>query len=311
MRYGFQLPQVGGDVDGPSVARFARRMEALDYHTLWAWHHVVIPREVRTPYPYSPTGEFFPGKMPNFLDNLGLLTFVAAVTEKVRLGTAILNLAYPHPLMLAKAIATMDLLSGGRVTLGVAAGWLKEEFHALGIPYEERVARAEECLRILVEVWTKEEPNFEGRFHRAVGIKCAPRPVQRPHPPILVGGHTRRAFRWIAENGAGWLAPHLPEEKLARLLQELREMVAARGRDPAALEVWASAPLSITDSPVSGERKTFIGSPEQIAQDVFQYRRMGATALRLAPTYGPGRLETSAMLELAERFARDVMPLVA
>lgn len=311
MRYGFQLPQVGGDIDGPGVIRFARRLEALGYHTLWAWHHVVIPREVRTPYPYSPSGEFVLAKMPNFLDNLHLLTFAAAVTQRIRLGTAILNLAYLHPLAVAKALSTLDLLSGGRLTVGVAAGWLKEEFRALGIPFEERVPRASECLRILMEVWTRDDPNFKGQFYGAVGIKTSPRPVQRPHPPILVGGHARRVFRWIAEFGAGWMAPSLSKEETALRVRELKEIVAAAGRDPGPLEVCAGAHLDILDRAQAGERKPFSGSAEQIAQDIVDYQKAGVTSLRLYPSYGPGRLETSFMLETAERFAQEVVPLVA
>lgn len=311
MLFGCHIPQFGAKVDGPSVARFARRVDELGYDALWVSHHVVIPSDVRTPYPYSPSGEFGLAKAPNFHDALSLLAFAAAVTRRVRLGTAALNLAFVEPLATAKAIATLDVLSGGRTTVGVVAGWLKEEFAVMGIPYDTRVPRAEESLRVMLEAWSRDEPNFRGRFFNATGIKATPHPAQRPHPPILVGGHSPRAFRWAATYGTGWMAPGLPKTELARLIAGFKNAAETLGKDPATFEVSAGVALVMTDSPGPRERMPFTGAAEQLAEDVAEYTKMGVTSLRFSPSLRGEGPEPATMLEMAERFARDVIPLVS
>ncbi len=249
MQLGVTLPQFGRFAAVPDVpnriARVATLADRLGYDVLWTAEHLVLPYAIRTPYPY---GERFPFPVTEpFLDVVSTLSYVAALTRHVRLSSSVMVLPYRHPVVLAKELATLDVLSGGRLMVGVASGWLAEEFAMLGVPFHERGARMDEYLEVLRVLWTEEHASFHGRFVHLDDAAAFPKPVQRPHPPFWIGGG-RAAFARIARLGAGWIARPYPSlDDLAAAIAALRDRVAREGRDPATIGVAAGAAAGSLD----------------------------------------------------------------
>jgi len=240
MRFGVTLPQFGplaatADV-AARIARTAVLADRLGYDVLWTAEHFVLPYAMRSRYPYAPAFPFPPAAP--FLDVVSTLSWVAALTSRIRLSSSVMVLPYRHPVVFAKELATLDVLSGGRVLVGVAPGWCAEEFAMLGVPADERGARMDEYLEAIRALWTTDPVVFRGRFVQVDGAAFFPKPLQRPHPPIWIGGGTAKTFARIARVGAGWIAPPYPSlEALADAIGRLRRTVEAHGRDPAEIGV--------------------------------------------------------------------------
>ena len=239
MRFGVPLPQFGPQAAGADVsariARVATTADRLGYDVLWTAEHLIFPREITTPYPY---GDRFPFPTTSpFLEVVATLSYLAALTRRIHLSSSVMVLPYRHPVVLAKELATLDVLSGGRVLVGVAAGWLAEEFDMLGVPFRERGARMDEYLDVLRLLWTEERVSFRGRFVQLDEAAFFPKPVQKPHPPIWIGGG-RVAFDRIVRAGNGWIAAPRPNVgELARDIAELKALAEGRQRDPAEIGV--------------------------------------------------------------------------
>ena len=196
-----------------AAARVARAAEAAGFESVWTGEHVVLPDPQEPPSPAAPETPF--------LDPAVALASVAAHTERIRLATGIVILPQRNPAVLAKEMASVDVVSGGRLVLGVAAGYLHQEFAALGAPFAERGARTDEYIDAIRALWTQPKPAFHGKFVSFSGIDAQPRPVQKPHPPILIGGHSAGAHRRAVRRGNGWygfaLDVDATEKALARL----------------------------------------------------------------------------------------------
>jgi probable F420-dependent oxidoreductase len=249
MGFGVTLPQFGRPARHPAVRAHIRDVavaaDRLGYDVLWTAEHLIFPAHVATPYPYGP-GLPFDVTDP-ILDVTATLSFVAALTTRVRLGSAVVVLPYHHPIALAKAIATLDVLSNGRVLLGVASGWLREEFEMLGIPFRERGARTDESIALLKALWC-DETMFRGRFFRIDHGVSFPKPVQHPHPPIWIGGDSNAALRRVARFGDGWMAVPKSLDHLVLDIETIRRHAEAAGRDPATIGVASSgAARSMTE----------------------------------------------------------------
>lgn len=240
MRFGVTLPQFGPLAAVPEVAaRIARTAvlaDRLGYDVLWTAEHFILPYAMRSRYPYAPQFPF-PLTAP-FLDVVSTLSWVAALTTRIRLSSSVMVLPYRHPVVFAKELATLDVLSGGRTMIGVAPGWCAEEFEMLGVPAGERGARMDEYLDAVRALWTDDPVVFRGRFVRIEDAAFFPKPLQRPHPPIWIGGGTERTFARIARAGAGWIAPpYRSLDELAAAIARLRQSLEAHGRDPAEVGV--------------------------------------------------------------------------
>ena len=235
--YGCSLPSRGPMASPQALRSLAQRAEELSFDSAWVSDHIILPRQVDSFYPYSPDG--VPGFNPDqpYYDPLSTLNFLAGCTHRLRLGTHVLIIPYRNPVLTAKMIATLDTLSEGRVTLGVGVGWMEEEFLAMGLDtFADRGAVTNEYLRLFKELWTKENPEFSGKFVQTSGAGFLPKPVQQPHPPIWIGGHTGPALRRAAELGDGWMPIGLrppavlePEEMAAKITQ-LRRLTVRAGR---------------------------------------------------------------------------------
>ncbi len=221
------------------LVRLAALAEQLGYESMWTFEHVIVPDRYDSKYPYSPTGKLAMDGDAHFVDPLIALSFVAAATEKIRLGTGINILTQVNPLYLAKQVSSIDHLSGGRMMLGIGVGWLREEFEALGVPFERRGPRADEYIDAMRLLWSGEMVDHDGEFLNWHDFKMLPRPVQEPGVPIVVGGTTDAAIRRVVARGDGWYVIHKDLEQFEDHMTRLRRECAAQGRDPAELEVTA------------------------------------------------------------------------
>ena len=306
MRYGFYLPTRGRTAIPEDLEALVRRGEALGFASVMIADHIVFPSVVTSKYPYTVSG-VFPGE-GDALEQLALMAFIAGKTERLRLVTSVMILPYRNPVATAKTLATIDVLSRGRVTVGVGVGWLREEFEALGAAdFDRRGAVSDEYLRIFKALWTESPVSFAGEFYRFDDVRCLPEPVQKPHPPIWIGGHSKAALRRVARLGDGWhpvganpAVPLTPAD-LRRDLDELYRLTELEGRDPSALTISYKAPLYDATRPVAAgaDRRPFCGSSDQIAEDIATYERLGVSELIF-----DFRSETLAeSLERMERFA--------
>jgi probable F420-dependent oxidoreductase len=310
MGIGCVYPNRGAMATPANLVRFAQTAEALGFDTIWTSDHIVVPTEVQSFYPYHPAGQmpFVPAEP--YLEPLIVMTYLAAVTQRIRIGTSVLILPYRNPVFTAKALATLDVLSHGRITLGVGVGWMEEEFQALGLEtYARRGAYSDECIRIFRTLWTQENPTFQGAFHRFAGIKCEPKPVQAGGIPIWVGGHTPQAICRAARLGDGWQPivqrppADLPPEELRENIAALRELAEAGGRDPQAITIALGASVQFSEG---GSAGLFSGSPQRIVEGMRQYQAMGVQDFRVD---FPG-LSPDGLLQAMERFAAEVRPQV-
>jgi len=220
----------------PAVAdRVARAAEDAGLESLWVGEHVVLPEPQAPPSPLPPTAAI--------LDPTVALTYLAAHTKRVRLGTGIIILPQRNPLVLAKELASLDVLSAGRLLFGVGIGYLKPEFDALGIPFEEKGARTEEYLRAMMAIWSEEKPRFAGRFAAFADVQAFPRPVQKPFPEIVFGGHTPAAFARAARLAMGWYGFALDLEATKKCLDGLRAACTKEGRDVGGVEISITPPI--------------------------------------------------------------------
>jgi probable F420-dependent oxidoreductase len=239
MKFGLTFANAGPFSFPEGLANLARTAEEVGLESIWTVEHVVIPVGYRSQYPYSPSGKIPGPENVPIPDPLLPLAFAAAVTSRLRLATGILILPQRHPIYVAKELATLDVLSGGRAILGIGIGWLEEEFTALGIPFAERAGRTAESVRAIRSLWADTPEPFEGRFFRFAPLESNPKPVQKPGVPIVVGGHAPGAARRAARYGDGFFPAVADLETLRDRLALLRDECARVGRRPEEIELTA------------------------------------------------------------------------
>ncbi len=237
MRFGLYGINVGPCADPKVAARVARAAEQAGFDSVWTGEHVVLPDPQVPPSPAPPELAM--------LDPVAALAFVAAHTEDVRLATGIIILPQRNPLVLAKSLASLDVLSGGRLIFGLGAGYLHQEFAALGVPFDDRGPRTDDYLDAILAIWTQKRPRHAGAFSAFEGVQANPRPTSRPHPPIVVGGQSPPAYRRALARGNGWYGFALDPDAVRRCLDGLAE-AARRVERPAEL---GELEISITPPP--------------------------------------------------------------
>lgn len=281
MKVGISLPQIGPHATAENLARFARRAEELGYDSVWVLERLLWPVNPKEPYPASPDGRL-PEAYKIVLDPIETLTYVAAHTERVELGTSVVVLAYHTPVELARRIATLDVLSGGRAVVGVGAGWSHDEFEAAGVPFAKRGARSDEFLEAMVRIWAEDPVSFDGNFYHIPESYIGPKPLQKPHPPIFVAGFVQYTFDRAARFRSGWNPSGLPSfEWLEKMIGGFRETAARRGSHNT--EVALRAFSMVFAEPQAGERKPMMGTIEQVREDTRRLRDMGVTHLIHSP----------------------------
>ncbi len=228
----------GAAATRPALLGLARQAEALGYDSLWVSDHVVLPWRIDSRYPYNAGGDFPLPAATDFLEPLTALSMVAAVTERIALGTSVMVLPHRHPVLAAKMLATLDHLAPGRVILGAGVGWMREEIELFGVPYGRRGAWSDEAIQVMRACWTQEHVRFKGEFFTIDDVACRPRPAHGTIP-IWIGGHTERALRRVAGLADGWHAAFPTPEAMADGMTRLRAECRRAGRDPASLTVSA------------------------------------------------------------------------
>jgi probable F420-dependent oxidoreductase len=314
MEFGCVFPNRGPMATPANLGRVAEKAEALGYDTVWFSDHLVIPTEVKSFYPYDPSGRMPFNPSEPYWEPLTVIGYVAGRTSRLRLGTSVLILPYRNPVVTAKMLATLDVLSNGRITLGAGVGWMEEEFKALGLDtYSRRGAYSDECIRIFRELWTKDNPSFQGEFHQFSNIRCEPRPVQPGGIPIWIGGHTPQAIRRAARLGDGWQPlvqrppADLPPAEMQEKIAQLRAIARQAGRDPQRITLAMGSSIQFTDGPIAGPRSLFTGTPVQIVETLRRYQELGIQNFRCdfpSPSI-------DGLLRAMERFAMEVRPQVA
>jgi probable F420-dependent oxidoreductase len=307
MRIGVSLPNVGLDHGKETLMPVAEAAERLGFDSVFAAHHVVLPYQRQSEYPYKRSGTevaMTPGMQ--WLDPLVALSVVAGVTERIGLGTSVLVLPYRNPVNLAAEVAALDVLSDGRVILGVGAGWMREEFEALGLSPAERGARTDEYIEVLRTLWTQDPASLDGRFVSFDGVVLATRPRTEGGPPVWVGGNTDAGLRRALRHGDGWHGFEVYPEELPDLQERLERLGGEVGRDPGELTLSVARGLI----PPGREEESFIpdrrmlgGSAAAIVEELGSYGVQGVEHVLIQVS-----LAAPAVPEALEWVAADVLP---
>ncbi|MBV8590748.1 MAG: TIGR03619 family F420-dependent LLM class oxidoreductase [Acetobacteraceae bacterium] len=290
MQIGFNLP-ISGPLSSPeTLVRIAQHGEALGYDYLTLTDHIVLPN-LRVPgYPYSESGEFFGEGPEHRHEQLTAAAFIAAKTSRIGLVLAVIVVPHRPAVLAAKMLSTIDVLSGGRLVVGIGAGWLQAEFDALAAPpFAERGRITDEYVAAFRSLWTEAEPRFDGGWVKFGGIRFEPKPAQKPHPPIWVGGESGPSLRRAARLGDAWYPigsnnKH-PLDSLARYragIDRLRRLTAEAGRDPASVALAYRVKRygeTVPDRAGDGERRLFSGKTAEIVDDFRALRELGVSAV--------------------------------
>jgi len=313
MQFGFSLPGRGPLARPDVLVKLAEKAEALRFSSLFVTDHVVIPTSNSSTYPYSPTGKVGAEWNQGYLEPLTLMSYLAGATSRVRLGTSVLVVPYRNPLTTAKMLATLDVMSGGRVILGAGVGWLREEFEALGSPpFAERGKATDEYIKLMRECWSREPVEFSGAYYRLPApVSVLPKPVQKTGIPVWIGGHTDSALRRVGETGDGWHpigqrppAMLFPDE-YAEKVSIIHGWARKAGRDPKDITLSFRVPMEVTSSRTApAERIPFRGPAAQVIEDIRKYQSLGVTHF----VFDLPAPDLKAQLATMERFAEDVRP---
>lgn len=297
MKFGFIIPHNWGLEDPQDVLRLAPKAEELGYDSVWVNHHILNAGYILERLGDKP-----------YYDALTTLTYSAASTRSVQLGTTVLVLPYLNPLVLAKALATLDVFSDGRLVVGVGVGALKHESDSLGSDYHRRGAYADESIAIMKELWTSEDPNFSGRFFSFSGAKFSPKPLQKPHPPVLIGGTSDAALRRVARLGDGWHPNRLSPDELAAAIERLKSHLGLAGRSMSEVSLTMRLELDVlatehseTQAP---ERGPMVGTADQLLRMIEAYEGLGVEEM----IFQVSSTDSVRINRIMEAFAEKVMP---
>ena len=300
MRIGFNLPQIGPAASPEAMVRVAQRAEELGYDSLWVTERLLYPTSPQTPYPASPDGSLPEAFKINF-DPIETLTFVAGQTKQIGLGTSVLDMPYYNPVMLARRLTTLDVLSGGRLRVGLGQGWSQDEYQASGAPEKGLGKRADEFISVLKAIWTTDPVEFHGEFFHLPKSVIQPKPVQKPHPPIYLAAYSPGALKRAATMADGWNPAGVPLDGMKEMLEGLKGMAQQAGRDPNDVAVVVRANVTLTDEPLGDERFIFYGSADEIKSDIVAVRELGAAELFFDPTFSPDGTSVDGFLSSMER----------
>jgi probable F420-dependent oxidoreductase len=301
MKLGICLPHYGRPIETERLYQLATRAEEVGLDSVWVTDHVIVPRDMSLIY------------RDHMLDPLAVLPWLAAATERIALGTSVIVLPYRAPIPLAKLLASVDVLSGGRLILGAAVGWLEGEFEALGVPISERASRTDEALELIRALWTQEYPEIDTARYRLGGLKASPLPLQKPRPPILIGGSSDAAFRRVARLGDGWHASSASPAVFRAGGSAVSNLWKEAGR-PGAPELTLRVPMLIdgvhraaVDPALLGSRHVVRGSVSSVLRDLRAYQAAGCGHVALEVSY----TTYPAILQTLEILAEEIRPALA
>ena len=283
MRIGIQPANAGPQATPAFITEVAELADSLGFDSLLVTDHVVVPVQIESRYPYNATGRFAASPDTDYYEPFSLIGYLAGRTRRIRLGTSVLIAAYRNPVVTAKQLACLDALTGGRIVIGLGAGWMAEEFAALGTPpFAERGAATDEVIEVFRRIWRDQPASFSGRLYSFQPVGVMPKPAQPGGIPILIGGDSRPAMRRAVRLGDGWQPFKLPPEVLEERLTYLREQAERHGRDLSGFTISLRLGLRLTSGPTDRRPdeepwKALVGTPAQVADDLAVYEKLGVT----------------------------------
>jgi probable F420-dependent oxidoreductase len=292
---GFGLPVAGSWATPGTMRDVARRAEDLGYASLWTFQRVLNPVDADLDPPHR-----------SVHDAVVPLAFIAGHTERIRLGTATVCAPFTPPAVLAKALTSLDVLCDGRLTVGLGMGWLPQEYAAAGVPFERRGARMDEYLRCLSALWTQDPVEFTGEFYTVPRSHVSPPPVQRPHPPVLLGGAAAPALRRAGRLAQGWISSSRQDlTRIGASVELVRDGAREAGRDPDAVRILVRGLVDLLDHDPGRERRPLQGTREQVLDDLAALRAQGVTEvfldLNFSPRVGSPDVDADTAVAHAER----------
>ena len=307
MKVGIFLPQVGEHATRENIIYIAKEAEKEGINSVWVLDRLLWPLKPQTPYVVTPDGSL-PIEYHNVLDPLTTLTYVAGVTERISLGTSVIDMFFQNPVVLAKRFTTLDVLSDGRAIAGLGIGWSKDEYEVSGITYKERGTRADEYIQTLKKIWTDDIVEFKGQFYNIPASKIGPKPIQKPHPQILLGGFSPKTFSRIVNYANGWIgvAGFGPLEQLDQLINGLREGARKADKDPSKISIYIGSYPNIRESPPSSNqtRTPMTGTLEQIGGDIEKIKAMGTDHIIFGHMFSSIGKDMKKMIEATKQLAR-------
>ena len=314
MKAGILLPQTGESATRENILYIAKEAEKEGLDSLWVLERLLWPINPKTPYVATPDGSL-PVQYQNVLDPLETLTYLAGNTNQISLGTCLIDMLFHNPVVLARRFATLDILSNGRAIAGLGIGWSKDEYEVSGIPYKYRGQRANEFLQMLKRIWTDEVVEFKGQFYSIPASKIGPKPMQKPHPPILLGGFSPKTFLRIVNYADGWLpvAGFGSLEQLKQTINALREDARKANKDPSKIRVFALTYPNVLESSYSSsspsatskqQRLPMTGTIDQIGTDINEIKAMGVEHIIFGHAFSSISKDMKKMFEVTVQLAR-------
>ncbi|MGB7677382.1 MAG: TIGR03619 family F420-dependent LLM class oxidoreductase [Nitrososphaeraceae archaeon] len=281
MKVGITLPQAGEQSTTANIIRTAKTAEDEGFDSLWVFERLLWPISPQTPYVATPDGSL-PVEYQRVFDPLETLTFVAAKTNKITLGTSVIDILFHNPVVLARRFATLDVLSGGRTIAGLGIGWSKDEYQVSNIPFENKGKRADEFIQALKKIWTEDIVEFKGNYYNIPASKIGPKPIQKPHIPIFMGGFSPNTFKRIINYSTnGWLGLIVgPLEYLENTIKSMNEMASKANKDPNEFKTILLTYPNIVESKneqLTNESQRFplTGTIDQIGNDIKRIKKIG------------------------------------
>lgn len=312
MKVGLVLPQAGQQATRENVIQMAKNAESEGFDSLWVFERLLWPINPQTPYVATPDGSL-PMEYQIMLDPLETLTYVAANTNKIALGTSVIDMLFHNPVILARRFATLDILSEGRSIAGFGIGWSKDEYQASNIPFQNRGKRADEFVQVLKRIWTDDVVEFKGKYYSIPASKIGPKPIQKPHPPVYLGGFSPNTFsRIVNYDTNGWLAVvGGPLEYLDNTIKTIKDIANKANKDPNKFKVILLAHLNValdskSQSTTTNEdqRFPFTGTIDQIGNDIKRIKQMDIDHIIFGYVFVPIGRDVNKMLDLTKQLAK-------
>jgi probable F420-dependent oxidoreductase len=312
LKVGLVLPQAGQQATRENVIQMAKNAESEGFDSLWVFERLLWPINPQTPYVATPDGSL-PMEYQIMLDPLETLTYVAANTNKIALGTSVIDMLFHNPVILARRFATLDILSQGRSIAGFGIGWSKDEYQASNIPFQNRGKRADEFVQVLKRIWTDDVVEFKGKYYNIPASKIGPKPIQKPHPPVYLGGFSPNTFsRIVNYDTNGWLAVvGGPLEYLDNTIKTIKDIANKANKDPNKFKVILLAHLNValdskSQSTTTNEdqRFPFTGTIDQISNDIKRIKQMDIDHIIFGYVFVPIGRDVNKMLDLTKQLAK-------
>ncbi len=312
MKIGLVLPQAGQQATRENVIQMAKNAESEGFDSLWVFERLLWPINPQTPYVATPDGSL-PMEYQIMLDPLETLTYVAANTNKIALGTSVIDMLFHNPVILARRFATLDILSQGRSIAGFGIGWSKDEYQASNIPFQNRGKRADEFVQVLKRIWTDDVVEFKGKYYSIPASKIGPKPIQKPHPPVYLGGFSPNTFsRIVNYDTNGWLAVvGGPLEYLDNTIKTIKDIANKANKDPNKFKVILLAHLNValdskSQSTTTNEdqRFPFTGTIDQIGNDIKRIKQMDIDHIIFGYVFVPIGRDVNKILDLTKQLAK-------